>query len=133
MGYGTNPVAPVIAYAPKTAETTTLMEAYLMEQISANMGAAGAMAARMQGFETEAEIEQLHLNSPIAAAIIFTEGATNASALGLSADMSEVHYTIRMAADLPSSTGSWLTTVIFPNLLGTKHVKTSAYRMTCIT
>ena len=134
MGYGTNPAAPVIAYAPNTPDTTTLMETYLMEQIEANMGAAGAMAARMQGYETEEEVEQLHLNSPIAAAIIFKEGGTNASALGLSADMSEVHYTIRMAEDLPQSTRSWLTSVIFPARLGKRamvYIGVHVYSLCC--
>ena len=132
MGYGTNPAAPVIAYAPNTPDTTTLMETYLMEQIEANMGAAGAMAARMQGYETEEEVEQLHLNSPIAAAIIFKEGGTNASALGLSADMSEVHYTIRMAEDLPQSTRSWLTSVIFPARLGKRWCTLACMYILCV-
>jgi len=109
----------VIAYAPKTAETEKLVETYLQEQFTNALGLFGSSSIRFEGYNDEATIEDMHVNTPIAAAIVFKLDAGEGSELGLSTDMNDVKYSIRMAADLPEYY-SWLTAVIFPNGLGSK-------------
>lgn len=116
-GYGQNFTVPVIAYAPNTPEVTTIVESYLMEQMVAN--GVHPFAVRMQGYDTEKEFEDIHVLTQMAAAIVFKTGSADDSLLGLSPTMSQVHYTLRMAADLPSLY-SWLTPAMYQNGIGTK-------------
>lgn len=117
-GYGTNVSVPVIAYAPNTADVRTIVETYLMEQFISN--GVNPLGVRMKGYDTEEEFENIHQLTQMAAAIVFKTSAEDNSPLGLSTNMSEVHYAVRMAADMPSGTGSWLTTAMYQSGIGTK-------------
>ena len=117
--YGFDMTVPTVAYAPNTAETKMVVETYLAEQMTNTLGLVGSMSLRFKGYDNETVIENMHSKTPVAAAIIFKSGSEEGSALGLSADMTNVNYVIRMAPDLPE-TSSWLTTAIFPSSMGTK-------------